>query len=343
MEDSKATEESIILSNKSAVENLRKEKYDHAIFFLNQALLATKGMKDGTTKSNLLAMTYNNLGCYLKRLNKQSQALEYFNKSSELSKRFEINIANITCSHLNISKIHSEQGNHELALRHALKSLFLLRHNFANKNTLVSSLIIAYQTVGIEYKFLNQNPDSFECFETGLNLSMRHLGRNHEVTLALKKSLHELEGKSSRSQSNSSKKRDHVRGRSAGIQKIPSKLLEQKPAPYEQKTFQVEARPKVKTKEKILRRIGRAEIKAAVKLQRWWKKIVIKIRFNRKKLAAVKIQRWWRKIMGKKKAKVNFHRPRSVKRHVIKKNRAQGPSAPETKALISAKEKKIRR
>jgi hypothetical protein len=156
----------------------------------------------------------------------------------------------------------------------------------------------------------------------------------------LKKSLHELEGKSSRSQSNSSKKRDHVRGRSAGIQKIPSKLLEQKPAPYEQKTFQVEARPKVKTKEKILRRIGRAEIKAAVKLQRWWKKIVIKIRFNRKKLAAVKIQRWWRKIMGKKKAKVNFHRPRSVKRHVIKKNRAQGPSAPETKALITAKEKK---
>ena len=136
----KQTEESILVSNKSAVENMRKEKYDHAMFFLNQALLTSKGMKDGPQKYNLLAMTYNNLGCYLKRMLKPKQAVEYFSKAIELSKLYEANIANLTCSHLNISKIYSEQGEHHKALRHGLKSLFLLRHNFQTKKTLVSSL-----------------------------------------------------------------------------------------------------------------------------------------------------------------------------------------------------------
>lgn len=347
MEDStKANEESVILSNKSAVENLRKEKYDHAIFFLNQALLATKGMKESPAKSNLLAMTYNNLGCYLKRLNKLPQALEYFFKSTELSKKHEINIANVTCSHLNISKIFSEQGNHELSLRHALKSLFLLRHNFANKHTLVSSLIIAYQTVGLEYKYLSQMTDSQECFETGLNLSMRHLGRNHEVTLALRKSLQELEGKSARSQSHQSKKREHVRGRSAGMNKVPSKVIEAKAPVFNQQAGQMEKKNQIK--DRILRRIGRNEIRAAVVIQRWWRKVGIKIRWRNKNLAAAKIQKWWRWLRHKRirlerlRSKVNEReksRPRSVKRHVIKKGRANGPSADQTKAMVNERER----
>ena len=347
MEDStKANEESVILSNKSAVENLRKEKYDHAIFFLNQALLATKGMKESPAKSNLLAMTYNNLGCYLKRLNKLPQALEYFFKSTELSKKHEINIANITCSHLNSSKIFSEQGNHELSLRHALKSLFLLRHNFANKHTLVSSLIIAYQTVGLEYKYLSQITDSQECFETGLNLSMRHLGRNHEVTLALRKSLQELEGKSARSQSHQSKKREHVRGRSAGMNKVPSKTIEAKVPVYHQQTVQIEKKNQIK--DRILRRIGRNEIRAAVVIQRWWRKVGIKIKWRNKNLAASKIQKWWRWLRHKRirqeklRKRANEReksRPRSVKRHVIKKSRANGPSADQTKVMVNDRER----
>jgi tetratricopeptide (TPR) repeat protein len=325
MEESiKSIESSIILSNKSAVENLRKEKYDHAIFFLNQALLSAKGMKESDAKANLLAMTYNNLGCYLKRLNKLSQALEYFKKSSELSKKYDFSIANVTCSHLNISKIYSEQGNHELALRHALKSLFLLRHNFATKNSLVSSLIIAYQTVGIEYNFLQQLTDSVECFETGLNLSMKHLGKNHEVTLALRKSLQELTGKPGRSQSNQSKKRDQFRNKSARLSKAPSKLVEYKHT------------QNVLNKEKILHRIGRREIKAAVMIQKWWKYIYWRIK-KRKSNAAKVIQKWWKKILTRIQQKKL--KSQELKRNIIKKSRVQGVTGLETKNVITEKEK----
>ena len=191
----KSSEDTILAANKSAVENIRKDNFDHAMFFLNQALLTAKSMKDCPKKFNLLAMTYNNLGCYLKRSNNLAQALEHFLKASELSRTYDDNIANLTCSHLNISKIYSEQGDHEKSLRHALKSLFLLRHNFAEKQTLVSSLIIAYQTVGLEYRFLHQDMDSLECFETGLALSLKHLGKKHEVTIALKKSFSEATGR----------------------------------------------------------------------------------------------------------------------------------------------------
>ena len=242
MEDSiKISEDAILAANKSAVENIRKEKYDHAMFFLNQALLTARAMKDCDKKQNLLAMTYNNLGCYLKRANKLQQALEYFIKASELSRTYDSNIANLTCSHLNISKIYSDQGEHEKALRHGLKSLFLLRHNFSEKGTLVSSLIIAYQTVGIEYQFLNQIVDSVDCFETGLRLSAKHLGKEHEVTNALRISFKEASGKTLRSHSNQSnlhnfnkqhpqgnpadkgkqsKRKNNMRGRSAIVPKI---------------------------------------------------------------------------------------------------------------------------
>lgn len=328
MEESIASiESSIILSNKSAVENLRKEKYDHAIFFLNQALLTAKGMKDSDVKANLLSMTYNNLGCYLKRLNKLPQALEYFKKSSDLSNKYESSIANVTCSHLNISKIYSEQGNHELALRHGLKSLFLLRHNFATKHNLVSSLIIAYQTVGIEYKYLNQLTDCVECFETGLNLSLKQLGKNHEVTLALKKSLQEVSGRpEKRSQSNQSKKIENPRGRSAKLNKIPSK------------TSEGSSIQGVRTRENILRRVGRREIKAAIFIQQWWKKKFWVLK-RRKREAALVIQRWWKGIIRRRMMRKS--RTREVKRTIVKKIRSQGVKEAETRNMINEKEQKL--
>lgn len=352
MEDSlKQLEESIIASNKSAVEHLRKEKFYHAMFFLNQALLSSKSLQDSQLKYNLLALTYNNLGCYLKKINKPLQALEYFTKSSEISKHSDSNTANLTCSHLNISKIYSEQGDHEKSLRHALKSLFLLRHNFAEKKTLVSSLIIAYQTVGFEYKFLGQISDCIDCFEAGLNLSIRHLGKNHEVALALKNNLLDVTG--ARPQSNQSKKRNHVRGRSAGVNKVISNaeipkrpLMSAKGRNRVQKTqtrpFEIKMPPMVEEK-RFLFNVG--HIKAAVCIQKWWRQLMIR-RIKKKNWAAVRIQKWWRGIKARKYAEKLRVRNKICKRHIIRNTKTNYQSGenfgqPPTKNSIQEKERRL--
>ncbi|OMJ83223.1 hypothetical protein SteCoe_15875 [Stentor coeruleus] len=352
MEDSlKQIEESIITSNKSAVEHLRKDKFYHAMFFLNQALLTSKSLQDSQLKYNLLALTYNNLGCYLKKINKPLQALEYFTKSSEISKYSDSNTANLTCSHLNISKIYSEQGDHEKSLRHALKSLFLLRHNFAAKKTLVSSLIVAYQTVGFEYKFLNQISDCIDCFETGLNLSMRHLGKSHEMTIALKNNLLDVTG--TRPQSNQSKKINHVRGRSAGVNKavsnteIPKReLLSAKGRNRVQKTqtrpFEIKMPPMVEER-RFLFNVG--HIKAAVCIQKWWRQLVSR-RGKRKSWAAVRIQKWWRGVRARKYAEKLRVRNKICKRHIIRNSKTNYQSGenfgyPLTKNSIYDKERRL--
>lgn len=355
MEDSlKQIEDSIIASNKSAIEHLKKEKYDHAMFFLNQALLTAKSLKDSQQKYNLLAMTYNNLGCYLKRLKKPLQALEYFTKSCEISKLCESNTANLTCSHLNISKIYSEQDDHEKALRHALKSLFLLRHNFVQNKTLVSSLVIAYQAVGIEYQYLKQIKDSKECYETGLNLSMNHLGKNHEVTLALKANLREVNG-SARSQSHQSKKRNHLRGKSAGITKVGSNSDITKHMPASAKGRERERMPKTLNKafehkiympiEERKYKYNLGHIKAAVIIQKWWKGLFRKLR-RIKNNAAVRIQKWWRGIRGRKFVEKIKVRNRICKRYVIRNPRVQNPSGgsfchPVTKNIVNERERRL--
>jgi tetratricopeptide (TPR) repeat protein len=335
---SKAIEEAILQANKSAVDNLRAEKYDHAMFFLNQALLAAKAMKDGASKYNLLGMTYNNLGCYLKRMQKPKQALDYFSKSIELSKLYDASIANLTCAHLNISKILSEQGEHERALRHGLKSLFLLRHNFHEKRNLVSSLIIAYQTVGLEYLRLHQAADSVECFETGLALSVKHLGKAHEVTLALQQSLDEAAGKSLRSQSHQSKKRSHARGRSAGIAKIGSSAEMPRPTPASaQKPKTLRATTRTGESRPVFR-YNRTHIAAAAKIQRWWRNRYYKAK-ARKEQAAVKVQRWWRGIIGRA---VEKERRAKAKRFVIKNPRTkQRVEEGRAKEIINERERRL--
>ena len=345
MEESlKNSEESVLASNKSAVENLKKEKYDHAMFFLNQALLTSRSMNDCPTKFNLLAMTYNNLGCYLKRINKLKQALEYFLKASDLSRLYDSNLANLTCSHLNISKIYSEQGDHEKALRHGLKSLFLLRHNFAEKKSLISSLIIAYQTVGIEYQFLGQNSDSLECFESGLELSLRHLGKNHEVTIALQNSLKEANGKSVRSQSHQSRHRNnHHRGKSAGFAKKDSSIeIPNRPpmtANRKQKTSTKVFSSKIE--DKILE-YAKKKIKAVVLIQLWWKNLY-KLKNKKKTEAAIKIQKWWRGTKARKLAEKIKFRNRISKRYVIR-NSKQNPlihQSFDSRKSFNEKEKKL--
>ncbi|CAG9325755.1 unnamed protein product [Blepharisma stoltei] len=184
----KESEDNIIAQNKQAMELLRKEKYDHALFFLNQALINVRSLKKSDIKDKLLAITYNNLGCFFRRTGKQQQALDYLFKAADLEKAKKAEVGDVASTHLNICVILSEKGEHERALRHALKSLYILRGSYPAIPYLLTSLGIAYHNAGIEYEYLNQTKDAMDCFKKGFDLCKIKLGLDNEITKALKKS-----------------------------------------------------------------------------------------------------------------------------------------------------------
>ncbi|CAG9324353.1 unnamed protein product [Blepharisma stoltei] len=189
---SRLSEDEILHYNKIAMDYLREGDYDSSMNYLKQAFSSIKSLKDTLPRQKLLAITYNNLGCFFKRTGNHSEALNYLFKAVEMEKNLPNEFANIAGSHLNICAILSNEGEHERALRHALKSLYLLKNNYNSQPGLISTLIIAYHNVGAEYEYLMQFPDAADCYRRGWELSKDHLGLKNSLTMTLKKSFVEL-------------------------------------------------------------------------------------------------------------------------------------------------------
>ena len=159
----------------------------HSVFYFNQALLQARCLGKSQNKSKLLAMTYNNLGCYYNAINQPPKALEYFLMSAGLGRLKGSDDKSTAYSHLNIAGILSKQNQHEKALRHALKSIHHLKKLSDNNSNSTITLITAYQVVSMEYLSLDQKTDAKVCYETALSLSTKTLGKTHQKTQELSK------------------------------------------------------------------------------------------------------------------------------------------------------------
>ena len=159
--------------NRLAMSQLTTEKYSHAIAYLNQALFKVRLMPDSTTKSSLAALTYNNLGCFYKRLGQIDKALEYFFQSLELENNGVNSTEGIANTHLNITCLLSLKAEHERALRYAIKALMILKKAYSENPQLIVSIINCYQRIGIEYKALAQFPQAMQCFKKGYEICSR--------------------------------------------------------------------------------------------------------------------------------------------------------------------------
>lgn len=151
----------------------------HSIMCLNEALLLARCQAKSSSKYKLLAMTYNNLGCYYNAVNQVPRALSFFEKSSKLGNLKGSDAKSTAYAHLNIAAILSKQKSHEKALRHALKSIHYLKCNVESNIPNTITLITAYQLVAAEYIHLDQKSDAKLCYETALELSYKTLGKNH--------------------------------------------------------------------------------------------------------------------------------------------------------------------
>ena len=185
----KQKEEVVINYNKLAMEQLQQDNYENSMSYLKQALMGIKVISEDPIKSKLMAITFNNLGCFFKRMTNYPEALKYLYKSVNLESKLPNELATIAGAHLNICSILSQQGDHVKAIRHGLRSIFLLKSSYKQQPKLVPTMIIAYHNVGSEYQILGQQEDAQDCLKVGYRISFEQLGPQHSLTSALKTTL----------------------------------------------------------------------------------------------------------------------------------------------------------
>lgn len=172
-------EQQIIYFNELGIKYLENNPA-HSIFYLNQALLKARCLNSAPNKNKLLAVTYNNLGCYYNNSNKPTKALEFFQKSAKLGHIKGSDHKSTAYAHLNIAGILSKESQHEKALRHALKSARYLKLSPESLQKNSATLVSAYQIIGMEYFHLGQTLDAKSSMETALDLCTKYLGKNHD-------------------------------------------------------------------------------------------------------------------------------------------------------------------
>ena len=175
--------------NKLAMDQLQQENYENSLSYLKQALLGIKGISEESLKNKLLAITYNNLGIFFKRVSNFQEALKYLYKSIQLESKIPNEISTISGAHLNICSILSSQGDHSQAIRHGLRALFLLKSIYRYQPRVVPTLVTAYFNVAKEYSALGKIPDAEDCYNVGLRISSEELGPSHNLTQNFKQAL----------------------------------------------------------------------------------------------------------------------------------------------------------
>lgn len=103
----------VIEHNKDAMTQLKEEKYaecHQSLLTANQQmkLLEISEPFNKTERFNIAAsITFNNMGCYFKKLQQYQHAIGYLNKSLKYGQRIANDEINISSTHLNLCAVHS--------------------------------------------------------------------------------------------------------------------------------------------------------------------------------------------------------------------------------------------
>ena len=185
-------EEVVISYNKLAMEQLQVENFEQSMSYLKQALIGIKSIAEEKIKGKLMAITFNNLGCLFKRTRNYSEALKYLYKAIDLETQLPNEAATIAGAHLNICSILSQQRDHAKAIRHGLRSIFLLKSVYKEQPKHIPTLVIAYHNASSEYQLLGQLDDAEDCLRLAMRLSNEHLGPHHSLTATVKNALAQI-------------------------------------------------------------------------------------------------------------------------------------------------------
>lgn len=141
--------EMILQLNRQAMKELTGGNPVGAINSLNQALTSLAPIPQSPLKSRLLLICYNNRACFHRKMGQLDRALSNLYKAVELERRVRCDVPNIVNVHLNICGILSDLGEHEKALRHALKAVCIIKKNYEEGYR--AMLASAYENLGDQY------------------------------------------------------------------------------------------------------------------------------------------------------------------------------------------------
>jgi CII-binding regulator of phage lambda lysogenization HflD len=130
------------------------------------------------TNSKLSAVTWNNLGCYYKRINSFDLALEYLTKA--LKDDSEGDQVTLAGTHLNLLAVLSQLKDHKQALYHGVQAVKLLKtsNNFP-------TLLLALQHVGDEYLQLGDADKAYSTYIHALSIAEEQFGNNSNYCLQI--------------------------------------------------------------------------------------------------------------------------------------------------------------
>ena len=129
---------------------------------------AQKLLKYLDSKERLHAITYNNLGCFYKSVQKYQLALQMFEKSLEF--KFT-DLSHQAGTYLNVSSIFSVLNNHQKALDYGCEALDLFKNIYTLDPSAINSLIFAAFTTGKEYETLNRFSQAENSYLYALELA----------------------------------------------------------------------------------------------------------------------------------------------------------------------------
>lgn len=154
-----------------------------------------------------LALTWNNLASYCRRMGKLKTAVSYLEQALAV----ETGSAGVANTHLNMCAVLSLLKRHVDALRHANSAMICIYENLtplimseesaeqgdANKDKRIETitvLCIAYHNLAVEHEYLKNYENAVGAYVEGLRWSLKFLGKGNKLTTVLKDGLEAVKG-----------------------------------------------------------------------------------------------------------------------------------------------------
>jgi tetratricopeptide (TPR) repeat protein len=166
----------------------------------------------------LRAVTYNNLGCFFKSMNKLHTASQYLKKALAIEEQSGPKSQNPAGTHLNLCALLSQLGKHAEALVHAQTALQLLQTASPdNSSSHGESLVcVAYFNLAAEYEHLRKWTEAYWAYQRAHESCIADLGEEHALTAKIGRCLLQVKEKLHKRNKEYNEKKDRDRAADKG-------------------------------------------------------------------------------------------------------------------------------
>jgi len=189
--------------NAVAMAFLQQGKEEQCMELLRRAIDLTETPtveEDDVGRIKLRAVTYNNIGCYHRKMGQPIEALGSLQRALNLLDHIH-DAQHAGDTHLNICAMLSQMERHSEALEHAQTALILLQEELYfeqggstegaadEKSKRFGVLAIAYHNVAVEQEYLGRVEECFTSYCKAAELAELKLSPSHPIAVALAASL----------------------------------------------------------------------------------------------------------------------------------------------------------